>query len=78
MSLVAGGLENDFYVEGDMTLDSDSGKVLVYSGNDNGWIETSPVDPKTKKDHAQAYLNSIGITEDIDSILAKLYPEYMV
>ena len=69
--------------QGEIAIDGD--KVLVWSDNGNGWMEMAQskyatTDPTTEqmKIDAQKYLKSLGITEDIDSILANKYPQHLI
>lgn len=66
---------------GETAVDS-GGQMLVWNGN--SWTKTSDyttLNNDTRADlkiKAQAYLNCIGITDDIDEILAHKYPQHLI
>ena len=78
-------------MSGEMAVDA-SGNLLVYEKDSGKWVDVSNQaiadtyenaelwnTPREKKRaEAQAYLESLGIKEDIDSILKVKYPEHLI
>jgi len=80
MSLVVAGLDNDLYVDGDMALEGQTLQVR----QDGQWIQMNDnatyyeKSVQDRRADAQAYLESLGIKDDINEILSDKYPEFLI
>ena len=80
MEMVVKGLDNKLYTDGDIALEGQTLQVR----SDGQWLQmddTASYYEKTlahRRGEAQAYLESLGIKDDINAILSEKYVEHLI